>query len=35
MSQSNLLGVTLLRVSLGVMWIAHALLRLRRLHFGL
>jgi putative oxidoreductase len=25
MSQSNLLGVTLLRVSLGVMWIAHAL----------
>lgn len=28
MSQSNLLGVTLLRVSLGVMWIAHALLKL-------
>jgi uncharacterized membrane protein YphA (DoxX/SURF4 family) len=28
MSQSNLLGVTLLRVSLGVMWIARALLKL-------
>jgi putative oxidoreductase len=28
MSQSNLLGVMLLRVSLGVMWIAHALLKL-------
>jgi putative oxidoreductase len=28
MSQSNLLGTTLLRVSLGVMWTAHGLLKL-------
>lgn len=28
MGSSNLLGITLLRVSLGVMWVAHALLKL-------